>query len=185
MWRLRHTFLYNVSTPQFCITQCFPPNDCIRERFQDFLRGHYSDGIPLSGPAAAGRPLYDILELFEPLWPQSGPPRQTSNKTVEGSSWPVKFSAFLEKLQQHGFCALMPEGKNRPNQQDFLKDCLIKVPRLKIWWAALSAMLWPTTMTVIATTTSRLRHLGIRRETSCVCAVKAGSTLPGAFIFVQ
>ena len=67
------TFLCIVATPQFCITQClecFPPKECIPERFQEILRAYYSDRIPLSGPAAAARPLYDILEMLEPLWPQ-------------------------------------------------------------------------------------------------------------------
>ena len=58
-------------------------------------------GIPMGGP----------LEMSEPLW------LQTANKT-EG--WPVKFSALLDKLQQHGFCALKPDKTNLFNQQEFL-----------------------------------------------------------------
>ena len=52
-----------------------PPKECIPERFQGFLRAYYSDPIPVLEPAA--RPLHDILEMLEPLWPQS------ANKTVE------------------------------------------------------------------------------------------------------
>ena len=55
--------------------------------------------------------------------------------------WPVKFSAVppvLDKLQQHGFCALKPNETNLFNQQEFLWNCLIKAPRLKIGWVALS-----------------------------------------------
>ena len=53
------TFLCIVATvtPQFCITQClecFPPKECIPDNL---------DRIPLSGPAAAARPLYHILEI--------------------------------------------------------------------------------------------------------------------------
>ena len=51
------------------------------------------------------------------LWTQS------ANKTVEG--WPVKFSAFPEKIQQHGFCAPKPEETTQFNQQDFLKEYLL------------------------------------------------------------
>ena len=78
------TFLCIVTTPQFCITQCLecsPPKECIPECFQEILLAYYSDCIPLSGPAAAARPLYDILEMLELLWPQ------TAYKT-EG--WPEK-----------------------------------------------------------------------------------------------
>ena len=103
-----------MATPQFCITQClecFPPKECITERFQEILRAYYSDHIPLSGPAVAARPLYDILEMLEPLWPQ------IANKTED---WPLKFSALLDKLQQHGFCALKPDETNLFNQQEFL-----------------------------------------------------------------
>ena len=49
--------------------------------------------------------------MLKPLW------LQTANKT-EG--WPVTFSALLEKLQQHGFCALKPKETNLFNQQEFL-----------------------------------------------------------------
>ena len=101
-----------------CITQClecFPPKECIAERFQEILQGYYSDCIPLSGSAAAARPLFDILEMLEPLWLQS------ANKTED---WPVKFSALLDKLQQHGFCTLKPNEtnlfKDHFNQQEFL-----------------------------------------------------------------
>ena len=82
-------FQYIVAKPQFCITQClecFPPKEChgIPERFQDFPRAYVSGCIPLSGPAAGARPLYDILEMLETLWLQS------AKKTVEG--WPVQFT---------------------------------------------------------------------------------------------
>ena len=43
-----------------------------------------------------------------------------ANKIVQG--WTVYFSALLEKLQQHGFCALKPDGTNLFNEQDFLKE---------------------------------------------------------------
>ena len=62
----------------------------------------------LSQPVASTRPLYDILEILKPLWPQS------ANKTVE--DWPTKFSALLEKLQQHGFYPLMPDETNLFNK---------------------------------------------------------------------
>ena len=55
--------------------------------------------------------------MLEPLWLQS------SNKTVEG--WPVKFSALLEKLQQHSFCPLMPDETKWFNQQESLKAFLL------------------------------------------------------------
>ena len=45
--------------------------ECIPECFQEILCKYYSDSIPLSGPAAAARPLYNILEMLEPLWQQS------------------------------------------------------------------------------------------------------------------
>ena len=108
------TFLCIVATPQFCITQyleCSPPMEFIRERFQEILLAYYSDSIPLSGSAAASRPLYYILEILEPLW------LQVANKTED---WPVKFSALLYKLQQHGFCALKPNETNLFNKPEFL-----------------------------------------------------------------
>ena len=111
------TFLCIVVTPQFCITpslECFPPKKCtggIPERFQEILRAYYSDSIPLSEPAAAARPLYDILEMLEPLWPQIA---------HKAEDWSLKFSALLDKLQQHGFCALKPDETNLFNQQEFL-----------------------------------------------------------------
>ena len=77
-----------------------PPKECIPQRSQEILRAYYSDGIPLSGPAAPARPLYYILEMLKPLWQQTA-------KNSEG--WPEKFSALLDKLQQHGFCALKPD----------------------------------------------------------------------------
>ena len=92
------TFLCIMATPQFCITQClecFPPKKCIPERFQEIMRAYYSIRIPLPGPAAAARPLYNILVMLEPLWPQ------IANKTENWRHWPVKFSALLDKLQQH------------------------------------------------------------------------------------
>ena len=81
-------------------------------------RAYYSDHIPLSGPAAAARPLHDILEMLEPLW------QQRTNKT---DIWPVKFNVLLDKLQQHGqaFAKLKPDETNLFkinwfNQQEFL-----------------------------------------------------------------
>ena len=108
------TVLCIVVTPQFCITQClecFPPKECIPQRFQEILRAYYSDRIPLSEPAAAARPLYDVLEMLEPLWPQ------IAHKAAD---WSLKFSALLDKLVQHGFCALKPDETNLFNQQEFL-----------------------------------------------------------------
>ena len=64
------------------VSGMLPPKECIPKRFQDVLLAYYSDRILLSGPAAAARPRYDILEMLEPLWPQN------ANKT-EGC--PVKF----------------------------------------------------------------------------------------------
>ena len=58
-------FLYIVAAPQLFITQClecFPPKECIPERFQDVLQAYYSDHNPLSEPSAAARPLDDVLE---------------------------------------------------------------------------------------------------------------------------
>ena len=42
---------------------------------------------------------------------------QIVNKTED---WPVKFSALLDKLQQHCFCALKPDKTNLVNQQELL-----------------------------------------------------------------
>ena len=52
---------------------------------------------------------WQILEFF--LQP-------STNKAVK--DWPVKFSALLEKLQQHGFCSLMADETKLFNQQEFL-----------------------------------------------------------------
>ena len=49
--------------------------------------------------------------MHELLWPQ------IANKTED---WPVNFSALLDKLHPHGFCALKPDEINLFNQQEFL-----------------------------------------------------------------
>ena len=89
----------DASVLHHAVPEMVPPQECIPERFQEILLANYSDSISLSGPTAAARPLYYILELIEPssLWPQ------IANKTED---WPVKFSALLDKLQHHGFCSL-------------------------------------------------------------------------------
>ena len=49
--------------------------------------------------------------MLEPQW------LQIANMTEH---WPVKFSALLVKLQQHGFCTLKPDKTNLFKQQEFL-----------------------------------------------------------------
>ena len=75
----------------------FPP----RNEFPNntFCEGSFQ--IVSCQPAAAARPLYDVLEMED---------------------WPEKFSALVEKLQQHGVCALRPDEPetNLFNQQKFL-----------------------------------------------------------------
>ena len=95
-----HTFLCVVVTPEFCITQSIEPGmltpkDCIPEHFKDCQQTHYSDCILLSEPTSAAKQLYFILEMLEPFW------LQITKKTVNYWLLRTKFSAFLEKIQQH------------------------------------------------------------------------------------
>ena len=54
---------------------------------------YYSDCILSSALAAAARPLYDILEMLLPSWPQS------ANETVE--DWPVNSVPSLPWLKNY------------------------------------------------------------------------------------
>ena len=101
---LCYAFLYIVATPQLhhAVPGMLPPQGMPvhSHTLSRLLLGYYSDCISLAASAAAATSLYDIPEMLQPLW------LQRANETVE--DWPVKFSALVENLQQHGFCSPSP-----------------------------------------------------------------------------
>ena len=138
-----------LSSASLSVLNASPPRNAFPDAFKKFFE--LTTQIISPGSAVAARPLYDILEMLEPLW------QEIANKTED---WPLKFSALLDKLQPHGFCSLKPGETILFNQQEFLWNSNQDAPAQD--WVGC----------VVGYAVEHPQVLGCTRETSCVCAVQ-------------